>query len=543
LQPEVKPEAQIVLFIKLLMVELTGFQKLYLPAAVLKCFGYAAGYRTILKTTDSGESWVSVYTGNGSFNSICFPENETTGYVAGDFNTVFKTTDGGSSWQTVNTNISGTHFYNSVEFINNQQGFIVGTNGIILKTTDGGINWLNLRKEVTLGGMESIDFPENAKTGYVAGLGSVNRILKTTDGGNTWIPQSVNTSRGFFKIHFLDNDTGYVVGESGTIMKTVDGGLNWNYLFSNINQYLFDVEFPVNSLVGYVSGESGKLAKTIDGGNTWTSIGSFNKDILAMCFPTDNLIGYVATAYQRIYKTIDGGETWNIKYDGNIPGAKMSDILFPFDTQTGYALSYGNGSKILKTMDGGNNWQVIDPGITQELLSISFPTPQVGYISAFHDNFSSVLLKTTDSGLTWNKVPVPYAYALNAVCFPNGVDTGYIVGTLSGAILRTINGGGINTSIADSPVRNQILDNTLIHNYPNPFTENTTINYLLPKDAYVILKVFDFIGCELKTLVNCEQAKGEHKFIFNAEGLPPGVYFYQLRVNGKVETKKMLYLK
>jgi photosystem II stability/assembly factor-like uncharacterized protein len=234
---------------------------------------YATGYRTILKTTDSGETWVSVYTGNASFRSICFPENELTGYAVGDYNTVLKTTDGGSSWQAINTNVSGQQFYNSVGFANNQLGFIVGANGLILKTTDGGINWLNLRKEITLASLESIDFPVNAQTGYATGLGAINRILKTTDGGNTWTPQSVNTSRGFFKIHFLDNDTGYVVGESGAIMKTINGGLNWDYVVSGIDQYLFDVEFPVNSMTGYVSGESGKLAKTTDGGNTWTSIG------------------------------------------------------------------------------------------------------------------------------------------------------------------------------------------------------------------------------------------------------------------------------
>jgi photosystem II stability/assembly factor-like uncharacterized protein len=499
--------------------------------------GYAAGYGTILKTTDFGETWVSVYTGNGSFNSICFPENETTGYVVGDFNTVLKTTDSGSSWQVVNTNVSGTHFYNSVEFANNQLGFIVGEKGIILKTTDGGINWSNFRTECTLRGLNSIDFPVNAQTGYIAEYG----ILKTTDGGNTWIEQNVSATIN--KIKFIDNDTGYIVGVNGAIFKTINGGQNWDYLLSGINQYLFDVEFPVNSITGYVSGLSGKLAKTTDGGNTWTSIGSFSKDILAMSFPTDNLIGYVATAYQRIYKTTDGGATWEIKYDGNIPGAKMSDILFPFDAQTGYALSYGNGSKILKTTDGGNNWQTIDPGIAQELLSISFPTPQIGYITAFHDNFSSILLKTTDSGLTWNKVPVPYAYALNSVCFPNGVDTGYIVGVLSGAILKTVNGGGIFTSVTDSPIRYQNPDNTLVQNYPNPFTESTTVIWELPEDAHAVLKVYDFTGREVKTLVDGNLAKGEHKAKFDATGLPAGVYFYRLRVNGKVETKKMVYLK
>jgi len=80
----------------------------------------------------------------------------------------------------------------------------------------------------------------------------------------------------------------------------------------------------------------------------------------------------------------------------------------------------------------------------------------------------------------------------------------------------------------------------LTQNYPNPFAETTIITWQLPKDAHVILKVYDFTGREVKTLVNCEQAKGEHKVNFDATGLPAGVYFYQLRANGRVETKKMI---
>jgi hypothetical protein len=36
---------------------------------------------------------------------------------------------------------------------------------------------------------------------------------------------------------------------------------------------------------------------------------------------------------------------------------------------------------------------------------------------------------------------------------------------------------------------------------------------------------------------------GEHQVIFNAIGLPAGVYFYQLWSNVKVETKKMVLIK
>jgi photosystem II stability/assembly factor-like uncharacterized protein len=346
----------------------------------------------------------------------------------------------------------------------------------------------------------------------------------------------------------LDSDTGYAVGDYGTILKTVDGGQNWNSLSAGNTKLLYDVEFPVNSTTGYVSGESGRLAKTTDGGKTWSPIGSFTKDIMAMSFPTDNLTGYVATAYQRIYKTTDGGITWIIKHDGNSPQASIADILFPFDSQTGYALSSTGGqsnSKILKTTDGGNSWTITDAGTTSVLNNLAFPAPQVGYIAADGPNGAKPahFLKTTDGGSTWNIVPFPYGYSLTSVCFPKGVDTGYVVGNQSGAILKTINGAGIITSVSDSPAGNQISDNTLIRTYPNPFTETTTITWQLPKDTHVVLKIYDFTGREVKTLVDCEQAIGEHSINFDASGLPPGVYLYQLQANGKVVTKKMIVSK
>ena len=95
-------------------------------------------------------------------------------------------------------------------------------------------------------------------------------------------------------------------------------------------------------------------------------------------------------------------------------------------------------------------------------------------------------------------------------------------------------------------IRNNVpVSNSVVfkQNYPNPFKENTTISWQLLTDAHVVLKIYDFAGREVKTLVDCEQAMGEHKVDFNAASLPAGVYFYQLRINGIMETKKMICFK
>jgi photosystem II stability/assembly factor-like uncharacterized protein len=276
---------------------------------------------------------------------------------------------------------------------------------------------------------------------------------------------------------------------------------------------------------------------------------------MAMCFPTDNLIGYAATAYERIYKTTDGGITWNIKHDGNSPQASIADILFPFDTQTGYALSSNGGqsnSKILKTTDGGDSWIITDAGTTSVLSEISFPTPQVGYIAAdgIYGAYPANFLKTTDGGSTWNIVGVPYGNSLKSVCFPNGVDTGYVVGNLSGAILKTFNGGGTITSIFDLPVEQTVSDYTLFQNYPNPFNPSTKIKFTIPnvtlsevEGSLVTLKVYDVLGNEIATLVDEEKPAGVYNVQFKMNNVSSGIYFYQLRAGDFLETKKMVLMK
>lgn len=80
----------------------------------------------------------------------------------------------------------------------------------------------------------------------------------------------------------------------------------------------------------------------------------------------------------------------------------------------------------------------------------------------------------------------------------------------------------------------------LDQNYPNPFTGNTVISWQQPKDAHVVLKVYDFTGRELTTMKDCVLPGGEYQVKYDASGLPDGVYFYQLQVNRRIETKKMI---
>jgi len=80
-------------------------------------------------------------------------------------------------------------------------------------------------------------------------------------------------------------------------------------------------------------------------------------------------------------------------------------------------------------------------------------------------------------------------------------------------------------------------------NYPNPFNPVTKINYELPKDVKVEIKVYDISGREIKSLVNELKSAGYHTIEFNGSGLSSGIYFYTIKADGFLKTLKMSLVK
>ncbi len=90
---------------------------------------------------------------------------------------------------------------------------------------------------------------------------------------------------------------------------------------------------------------------------------------------------------------------------------------------------------------------------------------------------------------------------------------------------------------------NLVTTYSLSQNYPNPFNPTTVIDYTIPKESHVMLKIYDVLGQEVETLVNEEQNVGRYQVQFDGSRVASGVYFYRLVAGNHVVTKKMLLLK
>ena len=83
----------------------------------------------------------------------------------------------------------------------------------------------------------------------------------------------------------------------------------------------------------------------------------------------------------------------------------------------------------------------------------------------------------------------------------------------------------------------------LSQNFPNPFNPSTRISYFVPKESFVSIKVFDFLGREVTTLVSETKSTGSYELSFDASNLPSGTYFYTFIADNYSATKKMILIK
>ncbi len=100
------------------------------------------------------------------------------------------------------------------------------------------------------------------------------------------------------------------------------------------------------------------------------------------------------------------------------------------------------------------------------------------------------------------------------------------------------------TSKADNQIPKQFA---VSQNYPNPFNPETMINFEIPKSCQVVIKIYNTVGQEVKTLVNEKRDAGFYQISWDGidnlgNKVGSGIYLYQLKAEEFIASKKMVMI-
>ncbi len=386
-----------------------------------------------------------------------------------------------------------------------------------------------------------------------------------------WFRQPTFFWQRFYDVKFTDQQNGCILGEHGTFLITSNGGVDWNGRQIGMNTHFFKFASPqINTL--FAVGEFGTLFKSIDNGNFWTKIHTSTTRNLRSIFFSLNQNGWIAGDKGLVLTTTDNGNIWTPQVVDST--TNFSGIAAFTDNRV---IVVGSKGSIFTANPGGGSFQSQNSSVASNLNEIKIYNDAVVWIVG--DN--GTVLTSTNRGLDWINKSIPLSTKLNTlhilndnslyVAGENGniyfsndrgdnwysqytadahdifaihfVDPAYGIAVGNDAtILKTTETGTITSEkqyLIAKPTNFR-----LYQNYPNPFNPTTIIEYDLPVQSKVLIRIFNILGQEVATLVDEFQKPGKYKQHFNGKNLSSGVYFYRLEVgNNYVSTKKFILMK
>ena len=285
----------------------------------------------------------------------------------------------------------------SVDLDSSGFGIAGGEFGTILKTTDGGLMW-ELKTTNTTSGFIKVEVV-NSSIAYAISSGLT---IKSTDGGENWftIPHPTNSQRDIF---FLDELTGFIIGNNGAFFETTDGGETWLNQNSGTTSNISCVYF-LNKEVGIIGAHFSIVLYTNNGGNSWIPLTlqpAYQYYIWDVYLLDENkifVLGGTSTS-DYVFMSEDMGQSWTRMIGGS---TYLTEICFA-DSMNGLISGYnhgsGSGGRIFRTADGGYNWQaiVVNVGNQTALTSISFPSIQLSVSVGEHGR----MVYSSDCGSNW----------------------------------------------------------------------------------------------------------------------------------------------
>jgi len=262
---------------------------------------------------------------------------------------------------------------------------------------------------------------------------------------------------------------------------------------------------------------------------TWKALWDTDNLYLFIDVIDDTLVlDGTATSWEddQIELWLDGDGSMNTTYDGVNDwgfGFQYDPVdVFAFPTE-----GHGMDSTALATIQRG--MVVTDKGVALEL---AIPLATVGIAPGYGTDIAlEVDYNDDDDGGTRD---------IKGKCFD---ETDGTWGNPSLMNKARFFGGQLASDVEKDAIAALPKEFDLSQNYPNPFNPTTTIDYALPQQSHVTIKVYNMLGREVATLINQTKSAGRYTINFDASHLSSGMYIYRFEAGTKVMTKKLMLIK
>jgi gliding motility-associated-like protein len=301
--------------------------------------------------------------------------------------------------------------------------------------------------------------------------GAINRMFTSVDTGRNWIEErNLPTGKTYSQwgpqaIDIAPNGKFLVSGINGLVADSTPGG-RWNSTYISVPASASHDKIEFADCNNGIATGGGSITLTTDGGNTWIDkarldFAASNYTIGGVAYPNVSTL-YFAVSNGIIYKSGDQGTTLdpyytNFNFRMNDIAAIGNDSVWAVGTGAFTVAAALRKPGIFRSFDGGLTWTEYSNftagTLAQSFTDVEFPSRNVGYASGTRDT----VWKTTDGGITWNKLPLPTPGVTPQITYNDmfalNDNTVFLVGIGFGAttrkvVFRTTDGGNTWTDIS-----------------------------------------------------------------------------------------------